>query len=131
MSVNVFGSAPAGSNGLEAFADKGFDGDDFRLVEHVGKSAIFTVHGPKNVNTRNGAKDAVQVDVVVLDGDKGQKFDNVLIFNQVPVDQLRGLSGRTTVAAITTYETKSGGQAPKLDAPSESDLAAAKKYLDN
>ena len=128
--LNVFGSKPAGSEGLVAFADKGFDGDDFRLIEHVGKAAIIRVHGPEQVNTKNGLKTAVKADVTVIGNDgNGQKYENVLIFNQVPVQQLSEYAGQTTVARIDTYETKQGNTAPKLDDATEADVKAATAIL--
>lgn len=125
--VNVFGSGP---KGLQPFTDKGFDGDDFRLVEHVGKAAIFKVHGPKEITTnRYGVKTAIQADVVVLDADgEGKEFSNVLIFNAAPVDQLKGLTGQEVVAQIEEYESNAGGKAPRLAEPSQASIAAAEKF---
>lgn len=124
--VNVFGTKPAG---LKTFVDTGFDGDDFRLAEHIGKAGIFTVHGPEEVNTRNGLKTAVKADVVILDGTGGKKFSGVLIFNQVPVSQLSASAGQTLVALIDSYEAKSGGRAPKLAEPTPAAVQAAEAYL--
>lgn len=125
MALNVFGSAPAG---LQAFEDKGFGGDDFRLVEHIGKAGIFKVQGPQDVNTRNGLKTAIKADVTIFDGEGGsQEFSDVLIFNMAPVDQLKPYAGQEIVALIGEYESKSGGKAPKLEAPTQAVIAAAEK----
>lgn len=125
--LNIFGSQPAS---LSAFKDREIGGDDFRLAEHVGKGLIIKVHGPKEVQTANyGVKTAISVDVVVLNADgSGQRFEDALIFNAAPVDQLRGYAGQTIVAEVVTYTAKSGTQAPKLDAPSDATQKLAENF---
>lgn len=127
MGLNIFGDQPAT---LTAFQERATGGDDFRLAEHVGKGVILTVIGPKEVPTANyGVKTAINVDAVVLEADgTGKKYEDALIFNAAPVDQLKGLAGQTLVAQITTYTAKSGTQAPKLEAPSDAVQKAAQKY---
>ena len=124
MGLNVFGSAPAG---LTAFKE---GGDDFHLVDHVGKHAIFQVMGPEEVNTaKYGLKTAVKAEVAVLDGSDVIEFADVLIFNAAPVSQLKGLAGQTTVALIEQYETKQGNMAPRLAEPTPAAIAAAEAHL--
>lgn len=125
--MNIFGDQPAT---LQSFKDREIGGDDFRLAEHVGKGVIITVLGPKEVQTANyGLKTAIAVNAVVLNADgTGKAYDDALIFNAAPVDQLKGSAGQTLVAQITTYTAKSGTQAPKFEAPSEAVQAAAQKY---
>lgn len=125
--MNIFGSDPAA---LQTFQEREIGGDDFRLAEHVGSTAIFKVHGPKEVQTANyGVKTAVSVDVVVLNEDgSGKEFSDALIFNAAPVDQLRDYTGQTIVATVATYTAKSGTKAPKLEAPTEAAQALAKAY---
>lgn len=123
--MNIFGNEP---KTLTAFEDKGGDGADFRLAEHVGKGLIITVLGTKQVKTQNyGEKTAVNVDVVVLDAEPVE-FKDALIFNAAPVDQLKGYAGQTIVADVVTYTAKSGTQAPKFDAPSEETQKRAEAY---
>lgn len=120
--VNVFGSAPAG---LQSFKDTGLDGDDFRLLDHVGKAAVFKVQGPEEITTKFGLKTAIKADVVVVDADgKTESFSNVLIFSSVPVSQLKAYAGQEVVAVVDTYETKQGNTAPKLVEPSPEAVAA-------
>ena len=124
--LNVFGSQPAG---LIPFDGSQSGGDDFRIAENVGKTLIVKVHGPKEVNTSYGEKTAISADVVVLGEDgNGEAFSNVLIFNAAPVDQLKGHAGQSIVATVGTYETKQGGDAPRLEAPSPEAVALAEKY---
>jgi hypothetical protein len=130
--INVFGSsAPAG---LVAFKEEeGEPRDDFRLKDYAGKAIIFAVQGPEEVNTTNGPKVAVRADVTVLSGTadapEGKDFRDVLIFNQVPVTQLRPLTGQTIVAVVETYKAKSGTIAPKLAEPAAEVVKVAEKYL--
>ena len=124
MSVSVFGEQP---KGLVAFEDAGAGGgDDFTMSEHVGRTAIFTVHGPKEVQTKFGPKTAISADVQVVGGNR---YSDVLIFSQVPVDQLKASTGQQVVAAIDSYETKTGNRAPRLVAPTAEQLAAAEKAI--
>lgn len=130
MALSVFGNDPAG---LSSFVDSGVgDGDDFRMAEHVGASVIVTVHGPKEVTTNKyGLKTAISCDVVVL-GEKegeGTKYENVLIFNAAPVDQMKSSAGQTLAAKIGDYETKQGGRAPKFEEPTDEVIKAAEAYL--
>jgi len=128
--LNVFGSQPAGAGGLTAFVDKGFDGDDFAIVEHIGKAAIFRVHGPEEVNTKYGLKTAIKADVVVLGGADGAKeYKGVLVFSMIVVDQLQALAGQTTVARISSKVTKTGNTAAKLEEAQPGDVEAATAYL--
>lgn len=130
MGLSVFGdSSPAG---LSSFVDTGVGGDDFRMAEHIGAAVIVTVHGPKEVNTTNyGLKTAISCDVVVLDDDKGNgtRYENVLIFNAAPVDQMKGSAGQTLAATIGSYDTKQGGKAPKFEEPTPEVVKAAEAYL--
>ena len=127
--VNVFGSTPAG---LTPFKDTGLSGDDFRMLDHVGKAGIFKVQGPEEIKTKFGLKTAIKADVVVVDwiaGTPAQEFSDALIFSSVPVSQLKALAGQTTVAVIDTFETKTGGTAPKLAEPPAAAVTAAEKFL--
>lgn len=129
MALSVFGDKPAG---LTAFTDSGTgDGDDFRMAEHIGDAVIVTVHGPKEVNTaRYGLKTAISCDVVVLDGKGGgTKYEDVLIFNAAPVDQLKNKAGQMIAATIGSYESKSGTVAPRFEEPTPEVVKAAEKYL--
>ncbi len=125
--LNVFGSNPAG---LTAFTGGGGNGDDFRAAEHVGKGAIMSVSGVKDVQTKAyGEKPALECSkVVVLDGDKTEVFEDVLIFNAAFVKDLKGFAGQTVVVLIGSYETKQGGDAPSPEVPTAEILAAAEKY---
>ncbi len=128
MGLSVFGSQPAG---LTAFQGGGGNGDDFRAAENVGKGAIMYVSGVKDVQTKNyGEKPALECSkIVVLDGDKGEEFTDVLIFNAAFVKDLKGYAGQMVVVLIDSYETKQGGNAPCPEAPTAEILAAAEKYL--
>lgn len=125
MSVSVFGSQP---KGLVAFADNGGGGDDFRLLEHVGKVAVFEVQGPESVTTQYGDKTAIRANVTVVGGGT---YTDVLIFNSAPVDQLKGSTGQKVVAAIEEYKGMGGkgAAAPRLVAPSAEQLKAAESAL--
>jgi hypothetical protein len=127
MGLNVFGSNPAG---LTPFNEKQGGGDDYRLAEHIGANVIIAIAGPKEVTTqRYGVKTAISCDIVDLASDgTGKEYKDVLIFNAAPVDQLKGLAGQTIVATIGSYETKSGGSAPRFEAPSPEVVAVAEKY---
>lgn len=122
--MNVFGDNPAA--GLQSFQDNFGEGDDFKLLEHVGEAVIVTVKGPEQVETKlYGEKTAIKVDVIALEAGGPKEYKDVLIFNAAPVKQLTPLAGTTFAAQITTYKTKQGGQAPKFDAATEDQAKAA------
>lgn len=129
MAPSIFGAQPPG---LRKFKEEPLDGaDDFHLRDHIGATVIVTVKGPKTVATKvYGDKTAIACDVVVVTGDaEGTAYRNVLIFNAAPVGQLEPLAGQTVVAKVVTYDTKSGGKAPKFDTPDDAGYSAAEAYL--
>lgn len=131
MALNVFGSAPAS---LVPFDEAAPSGDSFKPIEHIGASVIFSVEGPDTIATKyDPAKSVVRcAKVVVLDrslNGEGKALSNIVVFATAIVDQLKNLTGQTTVATIGSYETKQGGEAPRLEAASREAIAAAEKYL--
>lgn len=132
MSVSVFGDQP---KGLVAFNESAGSGD-FRLRDHAGKAAVFTVLGPKQIQTEFGDKTAVSANVTVIESDGSTTdYSDALIFNKAPVDQLQGSTGQRVVAAIELYDTKrkeydgTAKMAPRLVAPTAEQLAAAEKAI--
>lgn len=124
---SIFGDKPAG---MTPFAESGSTGDDFRISEHVGKTAIFTIHGPVEKQTNlYGVKTAISLDVVVLNADgSGTPFKDSLVFNAAPVDQMKGLTGQTIIATIESYKSKQGTMAPRLAVPDAAAQALAEAY---
>lgn len=129
MSVSVFGDGP---KGLTAFAEApAGEFDNLRLLDHVGKAAVFTVKGPEQTQLQTGeVKPTVRTDVVVIESDgSSQSYSDVLIFNKAVVQQLSSSTGDRVVAAIDSYKGfgGKGAEAPKLVAPSAEQVAAAEK----
>jgi len=96
----------------------------FRLVDHVGEIVILKVHGVDQFRTKlYGVKPALVVDATLLteDGQPGERFEQALIFNQTPIDQLEEFAGETTGARIEAYETPSG-QAVRLGELTDDEL---------
>lgn len=128
MATSVFGSAPKGLVKFEEASSE--DRDDFRLSEHVGKVAQFIVAGPEQVSTgKYGEKTAIRCEVKLNDGGAIKTYTNVLIFNAAPVSQLKGLTGQAPIAAIVQYESKTGTVAPKLDTPTDEQVAEFERLL--
>ena len=121
--LSVFSSNPAG---LQPFSDNFGEGDDFKMVDHIGKIVIVTVKGPEEVETKlYGRKTAIKADIITVEADGPKKYSDVLIFNAAPVKQLADKAGQTFAAQIVTYKTKQGGQAPKFDAADAEQTKAA------
>lgn len=109
----VFGAS--GPKKLKTFPKP--ESDDFKPIEHVGATVILTVHGVEDVKTnRYGVRPLVKVDVRVVaeDGTIGPALKKVGIFSTAIIGQLEDLTGSSIVAVIETYESKSGGDAPRL-----------------
>ncbi len=129
MGFSVFGDQPKGLTPFEETAPEDRR-PSLRLLDHVGKAAIFTIAGPVEKNTKYGLKTAVSCPVVVVLDGKNEPvvYTDSLIFGQAPVDQLKGRAGQTIVALIGSYDSATGGKAPRLEAPTAAALAAAEEY---
>jgi hypothetical protein len=124
----VFGSK--GAKKLKSFKEPERD-DGFKPIEHVGKIVVLTVKGVEDVKTnRYGIRPAIKADVQIVEDDAlSDTIKNVLIFSAAIVGQLEEETGETIVARITTYESQSGGDAPKLEELDEDELAEVEKLF--
>lgn len=124
--VNVFGAAPK----AVAFAEEA--GDDFTLADYEGATVVLDVVGVEQVDTKKyGAKPAVRFSrVVVLGEGEPVVFDDVLLFQSAPVNQMKRLAGqRGIVASVVSYSNDHGGPFYKFGTPEPAGLAAAEKFL--
>lgn len=114
-------------------------GGQFVPKDHVDELLLITPHEIREVSTTYGDSEAVEADIVVLNPKKpadSEVIDNGLIFGKVVIGQLRqAVQNRTRVVGTLIEDTasqKKGQSAPyRLTAPSDSDIEAAKGYLDS
>jgi hypothetical protein len=115
-------------------------GGQFVPKDHVDELLLITPHEIREVSTTYGDSEAVEADIVVLNVKKpadSEEIDNGLIFGKVVIGQLRqAVQNRTRVVGTLIEDTgesqKKGQSAPyRLTAPSDSDIEAAKGYLDS
>src|SRR5690606_34227166 len=72
--LSVFSSNPAG---LQPFSDNFGEGDDFKMVDHVGKTVVVTVKGPEEVETKlYGRKTAIKADIITVEADGPKKYSD-------------------------------------------------------
>lgn len=122
---DVFGAAPK----AVAFAEEA--GDDFTLADYEGATVVLDVVGVEQIDTKYGVKSAVRFSrVVVLGEGEPVVFDDVLLFQSAPVNQMKRLAGqRGIVASVVSYSNDHGGPFYKFGTPEPAGLAAAEKFL--
>jgi len=137
----VFGKG--GPKKLKKFKDTApsdEDRDNFKLIEHVDEVIILVVKGTEQVKTNKfGVKPAIKADIYQIEGPDdvpnawtvGPLYKNILIFNQTPIDQLEEFAGETTAARIGTYESQSGGDAPRLEELEDDELEAVETLIES
>lgn len=114
-------------------------GGQFVPKDHVDELLLITPHEIREVSTTYGDSEAVEADIVVLNTKRPADSEEIiggLIFGKVVIGQLRqAVQNRTRVVGTLIEDTssqKKGQSAPyRLTAPSDSDIEAAKGYLDS
>lgn len=115
-------------------------GGQFTAKDHIGELLLIKPTGVElGIKTSNGDADATAAQVVILDEDNpagSEVVEGALIFQKVLQSQLSAAitSGTRVVGRLFLDEAakKSGQSAPyKLSAPTESEIQAAKAFLDS
>lgn len=85
----------------------------------------------EGIKTVHGDKSAIRANVAVLDGDqKGQDYQDTLVFPLVLQGQLRGRIGQKVLGRLGQGEKKAGQKPPwKLAEATEADIAVGTAYL--
>lgn len=118
----------------DEFDDPGEPGGGIEWTSLAGRLLLFSVHSIENgINTSFGVKDAVRADVVVLDGpNKGELFNNTLVFPGVLIGQLKTKVGKQVLGRLGYGQAKAGQRPPwKLEAATDSEKAAAVAFRAN
>jgi hypothetical protein len=131
-SKKVFGKG--GPKKLSKFKDEPRDDfENWKPIEHVGEIVVLYVHGVEDVKTSKfGVRPAIKVDVQVANEDLtalSEPLKKILIFNTAIVGQLEELAGTTQAARIGTYESQSGGDAPRLEELEDDELEEVEKLF--
>jgi hypothetical protein len=108
-----------------------------KITEFKGCLLLFTpLAYVTDIETKFGKTDAVESDVVVLDGkDKGERIDNVRIFQANLVGALKHRIGKTpgmVLGRLGTVPNKKDAEGKPvwvLEQPTEQDKQAARDYL--
>lgn len=124
MPADIFDDTPA----TLAPLDEEVETPQFRLADHVGQLAVFDVKNIETVTTKYGDKEAARVDVFLVDD--GTQYNDALLFNTAPVQDLAAVAGRRVVRRIESYLSKKWNkEVLRLRKPTAEELAAAKKAL--
>jgi len=106
-------------------------GDSVKVADLAGKLLIITpVEHKKEITTVHGVTDAVEVNIVDLDGD--ETHNNILFFNIALKNALKDKIGQKVLARIGQGTAKAGKSAPwvLIDATGNpDDLAKANAFI--
>ena len=106
-------------------------GDKLPLADLEGALLrIDVLEALTDISTSFGIANPIRANVVALDGkNKGDDYDDTLIFPRVLVSQLKGSVGKVVLGRLGKGTAKSGQSAPwMLSAPTDDDIAVARKY---
>lgn len=106
-------------------------GDKLPLADLEGALLrIDVLEALTDVATSFGPANPIRANVVALDGrNKGDDYDDTLIFPRVLASQLKGSVGKVVLGRLGKGTAKSGQSAPwMLSAPTDDDIAVARKY---
>lgn len=105
-----------------------------KVQEYEGRLLLITPTGfTPQVDTKFGKADAVNADIVVLDGDEAPKeLNGLMIFQKVLVGQLKGQIGKQPVLGVLVQKpSQKGHDAWQLDDNvSEAQVDTAIAFLD-
>ena len=106
-------------------------GDSVKVADLAGRLLIITpIEHKREITTVHGVTDAVEVNIVDLDGD--ETHDNILFFNIALKNALKDKIGQKVLARIGQGSAKPGKSAPwiLIDATGNpDDLAKANAYI--
>jgi hypothetical protein len=106
-------------------------GDSVKVADLAGKLLIITpIEHKKEITTVHGVTDAVEVNIVDLDGD--ETHNNILFFNIALKNALKDKIGQRVLARIGQGTAKAGKSAPwvLIDATGNpDDLAKANAFI--
>jgi arginine/ornithine N-succinyltransferase beta subunit len=106
-------------------------GDSVKVADLAGKLLIITpIEHKKEITTVHGVTDAVEVNIVDLDGD--ETHNNILFFNIALKNALKDKIGQKVLARIGQGTAKAGKSAPwvLIDATGNpDDLAKANAFI--
>jgi hypothetical protein len=106
-------------------------GDSVKVADLAGKLLIITpIEHKKEITTVHGVTDAIEVNIVDLDGD--ETHNNILFFNIALKNALKDKIGQRVLARIGQGTAKAGKSAPwvLIDATGNpDDLAKANAFI--
>jgi len=106
-------------------------GDSVKVADLAGKLLIITpIERKKEITTVHGVTDAIEVNIVDLDGD--ETHNNILFFNVALKNALKDKIGQRVLARIGQGTAKAGKSAPwvLIDATGNpDDLAKANAFI--
>jgi hypothetical protein len=114
------------------FADPGTGGDKLPLNDLLGSLLyIEAISYERDIQTVHGPSDAIKANVAVLDGaNKGDRYDDTLIFPKVLRSQLSGNIGKLTLGRLSQGKAQPGKSAPwQLEPSTDADRAVGQKYV--
>lgn len=109
-----------------------------KITDYKDRLILFTpTEHVTDIDTKYGKTDAVDADIVILDGpDAPEELDNVRIFQGVLIQRLKGCIGNSRrpmyLGRLTTIPNKKDPEGKPtwiLDAPSDTDAQVARDFL--
>jgi hypothetical protein len=119
---------------MSMFATPSAPGDGIKWAEHKGALLLIEVTGfHAQMKTSFGEADAVEANVVVLDGPgKDAKYDAALIFPKLLVSQTKASTGQKVLGRLSQGTAKPGQSAPwLLEEASAADVQLAEQWVRN
>jgi hypothetical protein len=117
---------------MSMFATPSAPGDGIKWADHKGALLLIEVTDfHPAMKTSFGEADAVEANVVVLDGEgKGAKYDTALIFPKLLVSQTKNSKGQKVLGRLAQGTAKPGQSAPwLLQEASAADVAMAEEWV--
>jgi hypothetical protein len=108
-----------------------------KITEYKGRLMLVTpLEYVTGISTKFGESDAVDADVVILDGEeKGERLDNVRIFQGALIGVLKGRIGKQVgmvlgrLGTVPNKKDTEGKPVWVLEQPTEDDKQVARDYL--
>ena len=116
------------------FATPAAPGSGISWADYNGRLLLIEPHAVKtDIQTSFGPSDAVQADVVVLDGDDaGTEYPDTLIFPKVLQSQVAGRIGQKVLGRLGQGQAKPGQSAPWMLAEATADdIALGQRWLNH
>ncbi len=98
----------------DPFTSPGSAGAGIAWADYNGALLLIEVHALETgIKTTFGDTDAIRADVVVIDGeDKGERYDDTLVFPKILQSQLRSKVGQKVLGRLGQGTAKPGQSAP-------------------